>query len=101
MHKHRLLRSKRLVVATGWLGQFTHLRLIARFLLVIPGLAIPTFSQVFVDDVLIQDKSEWLRPLIVGIILTAFLNGFLTLLQLRFLRRMKIKLVVGMTSRFI
>jgi len=74
---------------------------IAGLLLVIPGLAIPAFSQAFVDNVLIEGRSDWLRPLIIGIILTAILNGFLTLLQLQFLRRMKIKLAVGMSSRFL
>lgn len=75
--------------------------LLAGFLLVIPGLAIPAFSQVFVDNILIQGRDEWLRPLIIGMIFTALLNGCLTLLQLQFLRRMKIKLAVGMMSRFV
>ncbi|NDJ22609.1 NHLP family bacteriocin export ABC transporter peptidase/permease/ATPase subunit [Nostoc sp. B(2019)] len=74
---------------------------IAGLLLVIPGLAIPAFSQAFVDNVLIEGRNDWLRPLILGMILTAILNGFLTLLQLQFLRRMKIKLAVGMSSRFL
>ncbi|MEH2443028.1 NHLP family bacteriocin export ABC transporter peptidase/permease/ATPase subunit [Nostoc sp.] len=74
---------------------------IAGLLLVIPGLAIPAFSQAFVDNVLIEGRSDWLRPLILGMIFTAILNGFLTLLQLQFLRRMKIKLAVGMSSRFL
>lgn len=73
----------------------------AGLLLVIPGLAIPAFSQTFVDHVLIEGRNDWLRPLILGIILTAILNGFLTLLQLQFLRRLKIKLAVGMSSRFL
>ncbi|MCW5317731.1 NHLP family bacteriocin export ABC transporter peptidase/permease/ATPase subunit [Nostoc sp. KVJ3] len=75
--------------------------IIAGLLLVIPGLAIPAFSQAFVDNVLIEGRSDWLRPLILGMIFTAILNGFLTLLQLQFLRRMKIKLAVGMSSRFL
>lgn len=74
---------------------------IAGLLLVIPGLAIPTFSQMFVDNVLIEGRDDWLGALIIGILLTAVLNGFLTLLQLQFLRRMKIKLAVGMSSRFL
>jgi ATP-binding cassette, subfamily C, bacterial len=74
---------------------------IAGLLLVIPGLAIPAFSQAFVDNVLIEGRNDWLRPLILGMIFTAILNGFLTLLQLQFLRRMKIKLAVGMSSRFL
>lgn len=74
---------------------------LAGLLLVIPGLAIPTFSQMFVDNVLIEGRDDWLRPLIIGILFVAVLNGFLTLLQLQFLRRMKIKLAVGMSSRFL
>ncbi len=75
--------------------------ILAGFLLVIPGLAIPVFSQVFVDQVLIENRSDWLRPLILGMILTSVLSGLLTLLQLRFLRRMKIKLSISMSSQFL
>jgi NHLM bacteriocin system ABC transporter peptidase/ATP-binding protein len=74
---------------------------LAGLLLVIPGLAIPTFSQMFVDNVLIEGRDDWLRPLVLGILLVSVLNGFLTLLQLQFLRRLKIKLAVGMSSRFL
>ncbi|BAU12366.1 ABC transporter related [Leptolyngbya sp. NIES-3755] len=73
----------------------------AGLLLVIPGLALPAFSQAFVDNVLIEGRDDWIRPLILGILFTSVLNGFLTLLQLQFLRRMKIKLAVGMSSRFL
>lgn len=75
--------------------------IVAGFFLVIPGLALPVFSQVFVDNVLVQNKQEWLRPLLLGMILTAILNSLLSLLQLKFLRRMKIKLSVSMSSKFL
>lgn len=71
------------------------------FLLMIAGLAIPVFSQVFVDEILIQGRQHWLRPLLLGMVLTAILQGLLTLLRLRYLRRLKIKLAVGMSSRFV
>jgi len=74
---------------------------LAGLLLVVPGLATAAFSRVFVDDVLVQNREEWLRPLIIGILFTGVLNGFLTLLELQFLRRMKIKLSVSMSSRFL
>ncbi|KYC42262.1 NHLP family bacteriocin export ABC transporter peptidase/permease/ATPase subunit [Scytonema hofmannii PCC 7110] len=73
----------------------------AGFLLVIPGLVSPIFSQVFVDNILVENRQDWLRPLLLGMILTTILDGLLTLLQLRFLRRMKIKLSVSMSSRFL
>ncbi|BAY50287.1 ABC transporter-related protein (plasmid) [Scytonema sp. HK-05] len=69
--------------------------------LVIPGLAMPAFSQVFVDDILVKGREEWVHPLILGIIFIAILNGLLTRLQLQLLRRTKIKLSVGMSSRFL
>ena len=74
---------------------------LAGLLLVIPGLAMAAFSRIFVDDVLVQNREDWLRPLIIGILFAGVLNGFLTLLELQFLRRMKIKLSVGMSSRFL
>jgi NHLM bacteriocin system ABC transporter peptidase/ATP-binding protein len=75
--------------------------MLAGLLLVIPGLAMPTFSQVFVDSILIERRAEWLRPLIIGMVITAAVTGLLTLLQLQFLRRMKIKLSIGMSSQFL
>jgi ATP-binding cassette subfamily C protein len=71
------------------------------FLLVLPGLAMPTFSQVFVDQVLIQGREDWLRPLIFGMLFTAVITGLLMRLQLQLLRRMKIKLSMGMSSKFL
>ncbi|NJR18244.1 MAG: NHLP family bacteriocin export ABC transporter peptidase/permease/ATPase subunit [Calothrix sp. CSU_2_0] len=74
---------------------------LAGFFLVLPGLAMPTFSQFFVDQVLIQNREDWLRPLIFAMFFTAVLSGLLTRLQLQLLRRMKIKLAMGMSSKFI
>ena len=74
---------------------------LAGFLLVLPGLAMPTFSQVFVDQILIQGREDWLRPLIFGMLFTAAITGLLTRLQLQLLRRMKIKLSMSMSSKFL
>ncbi|MCU0525599.1 MAG: NHLP family bacteriocin export ABC transporter peptidase/permease/ATPase subunit [Elainella sp. Prado103] len=70
-------------------------------LLVLPGLAMPTFSQVFVDQVLIQNREDWLRPLIFAMLFTALLTGLLTRLQLQLLRQLRIKLAMSMSSQFI
>ncbi|WP_414543917.1 NHLP family bacteriocin export ABC transporter peptidase/permease/ATPase subunit [Nostoc sp. CCY0012] len=75
--------------------------LIAGFFLTIIGLAIPVFSQIFVDEILVEQRQHWLRPLILAMAITAGLQGWLTLLRLRYLRRLKIKLAVGMSSRFL
>jgi ATP-binding cassette, subfamily C, bacterial len=75
--------------------------LVAGFLLVIPRLVVPVFSQVFVDYILLENRSEWLRPLIWGMTVTAVLQWVLNLMQLRYLRQLKIKLSVGMSSQFL
>jgi NHLM bacteriocin system ABC transporter peptidase/ATP-binding protein len=74
---------------------------IVGFLLVLPGLAMPAFSQVFIDQILIQGREDWLRPLVIGMMFTAILTGLLTRLQLQLLRRMQIKLAMSMSSQFL
>ncbi|MDZ7966137.1 MAG: NHLP family bacteriocin export ABC transporter peptidase/permease/ATPase subunit [Nostoc sp. DedSLP03] len=75
--------------------------LVAGFLLTLVGLAVPVFSQVFVDEILVQGRQHWLRPLLLAMAIAAILQGVLTLLRLRYLRRLKVKLSVGMSSRFL
>lgn len=75
--------------------------LVAGFFLTLVGLAVPVFSQVFVDDILVQQRHDWLRPLLLGMAIATVLQGSLTLLRLRYLRRLKIKLAVSMCSRFL
>ncbi|MHC5721855.1 MAG: ABC transporter transmembrane domain-containing protein, partial [Nostoc sp.] len=75
--------------------------LLAGFLLTLVGLAVPVFSQVFVDEILVQGRQHWLRPLLLAMAIAAVLQGVLTLLRLRYLRRLKVKLSVEMSSRFL
>ncbi|MEH2084215.1 MAG: NHLP family bacteriocin export ABC transporter peptidase/permease/ATPase subunit [Nostoc sp.] len=75
--------------------------LVAGFLLTLVGLAVPVFSQVFVDEILVQGQQHWLRPLLLAMAIAVVLQGVLTLLRLRYLRRLKVKLSVGMSSRFL
>jgi ATP-binding cassette, subfamily C, bacterial len=65
------------------------------------GLVIPVFSQVFVDEVLIQGRRAWLLPLLWSMGLAGVLQAAITLLRLRYLRKLKVKLNVGMSSRFL
>ena len=69
--------------------------------MVLPGLVIPVFQKIFVDDILIQGSRTWLRPLILAMIVTALVRGLLTLLQQRGLLRMEMKLALGASSRFL
>lgn len=84
----------------GSLGAILY-SVLAGFLLVLPGLALPVFTQVFIDSVLVRGQRDWLFPLLMGMLLTAILQGLLTQLQLRYLRRLRLKLAAGMSSRFL
>lgn len=75
--------------------------ILAGFLLVIPGILLPVFSQIFIDRILIEGRWHWLRPLLLGMGGTILVQGSLYLLQLRYLRRLRIKLAVGMSGRFL
>jgi NHLM bacteriocin system ABC transporter peptidase/ATP-binding protein len=71
------------------------------FLMVAPGIVAASFSKIFVDDILVQHLTGWLRPLLVGMAATALVRLILTLLQQSLLLRLQTKLSVVMTSRFL
>ncbi len=69
--------------------------------LVIPGLAIPTFTKVFVDDILIGGSKNWLGPLLAGMAVAALLRAGLTALQSHYLMRAQMKMAIATTGRFL
>lgn len=69
--------------------------------LIIPGIIIPGFSKVFVDEVLIQNTKSWLTPLLIGMGATALFRAAVTALQQSLLLRLQTKLAVVMVSRFL
>ena len=75
--------------------------LLAGLLLTLPRLAVPAFTQVFVDEVLVQNRNDWLRPLLLGMVFTALLQGLLSRLRQTYLRRLMIKMSVAMSGQFV
>lgn len=73
----------------------------AGFFLVLPALVLPALSRLFVDSVLGAGQLEWLPYILLGLLAVAGVEGWLTVLQRRYLRSLRIKLAVGMTSRFV
>lgn len=67
---------------------------------VIPGLAIATFSKVFVDDVLIPRSSSMVVPLLIGLGLAAVLQAAITWMQQICLGRMEVKLSMVTSMHF-
>lgn len=74
--------------------------ILASLALVIPGLMIPVFSQVFVDDYLIGRLDGWVKPLLLGMALTALVRGMLIWLQQKYLLRLEMHLSMTSSSAF-
>lgn len=73
---------------------------LAGIFLVLPSLAAAAFTSIFVDNLLIDRRVTWLRPLLVAMAAVVVVQSSLKLLQLTYLRRLKIALAARMTSRF-
>ena len=69
--------------------------------LVLPGIVIPAFAQVFVDGIVQNHQDRWLVPLVLAMAVTATMRGLLTLAQQRVLVRLETKLAVVGASSFV
>ena len=69
--------------------------------LVLPGVVVPVFSKLFVDEVLIGDNRGWLAPLLTGLALTALLRAAILGLRQHYQLRLEVKLGLTMASRFL
>jgi NHLM bacteriocin system ABC transporter peptidase/ATP-binding protein len=74
--------------------------LLVSIALVIPGIVIPTFTKIFVDSYLVQGMSDWLKPLLLGMVITAAARGLLTFLQQYYLMRLETKLSLIASAQF-
>jgi NHLM bacteriocin system ABC transporter peptidase/ATP-binding protein len=74
---------------------------IASLAMVIPGLAIPVFSQVFIDSYLISRLDSWVKPLLLGMALTALLRAALVWLQQSYLLRLETRLALASSADFL
>lgn len=74
--------------------------LLATLALVIPGLVIPIFAKIFVDEILVQKLDNWVMPLLIAMGVTALLRGGLTWLQQSLLTRLETKIAITQASRF-
>jgi NHLM bacteriocin system ABC transporter peptidase/ATP-binding protein len=74
--------------------------LLCGLLLVVPGLVVPTFARVFVDEFLVADRAYVVRPLLIGMAVTAAVTIALTWLQEYYLLRLETKLALQTSSRF-
>jgi NHLM bacteriocin system ABC transporter peptidase/ATP-binding protein len=69
--------------------------------LVIPGLVIPTFSKIFIDDILIGGKETWLRALVWGIVITGLIQLVLSWLQNYYLLKLQTRIAITSAGKFL
>jgi NHLM bacteriocin system ABC transporter peptidase/ATP-binding protein len=68
--------------------------------LVIPGMVIPVFGRVFIDEILVSHRESWVMPLFVGMALTAVLRAVLKGFEQYYLLRIETKMALATTARF-
>jgi len=88
--KPRLTASKQAVA---------FIALIALFL-VIPGLVLPTFTRIFIDEILTNGRQDWLVPVLWGMGITVLAQGALTWLREWYLNRWEAKLAIASSAKF-
>lgn len=73
---------------------------IAGLALVLPGLVAPSFTRVFVDNILIKGLGDWLRPLLILMGVTALVQAALHYLRQHHLLRLETKLALQTSGHF-
>src|SRR5262245_58264417 len=71
------------------------------FVLTIPGLIIPAYTRIYLDNVLGQERLDWYKPVIVALLMTAAFKLAAEMTKYFGLRRLKIHLAASMSASFL
>jgi NHLM bacteriocin system ABC transporter peptidase/ATP-binding protein len=69
--------------------------------LVLPNIVVAAFSRIYIDNVLVNGMTKWLKPLLLVMALTACLKAICTYLQQSALLRLETKLSLTSSSGFL
>ncbi|HHV71395.1 MAG TPA: NHLP family bacteriocin export ABC transporter peptidase/permease/ATPase subunit [Clostridia bacterium] len=87
----------------GWLSgsekTIVYLVLIG-LLMVVPGLISPSLNKIFIDDILLGGKRDWLKPLLWAMGIVVALQAVLTALQQHYLLKMETKIAITNAGKF-
>jgi NHLM bacteriocin system ABC transporter peptidase/ATP-binding protein len=97
-HKPSMLRSLRSRLADSQLA-LIYVMLVG-LMLVIPGLVVPTFTRIFIDEYLVGNRAFMVPPLLLAMGITAVVLMVLNWLQKYYLLRLETKLSLLHSSRF-
>ncbi len=67
----------------------------ATLLLIVPGLALPAFSRIFIDEIVVAGRQDWFAPFALALALVAALQGLLTAFQQTMLVRLETRLAIA------
>ena len=68
--------------------------------MIIPGLAVPVFNQIFLDDILTMKRADWIKTLLATMAGTVIFTGFLNWLRASVLTVWQKKLTLVDSSKF-
>lgn len=68
--------------------------------LVIPTMVIPVFTSIFIDKFLVGRLDNWLKPLLIGMVVTTLLRMGLTWLEGYYLLRVQTQIALASASKF-
>lgn len=71
------------------------------FLYFVPGFVYPIFSRFFIDEILVKDSLNLLKPLLVAMLITCVINTMMQAVQNTVLMRFQARLSLSSASRFI
>ncbi len=97
-HRYNLWKGLRERLA----GERASLRLIVglTLLLVLPSLAVPVFSKIFVDKVLVAGHVDWALPVLLAMALTLVIHCSAVWMQQHYILKLQTKLTLTSSSRF-
>lgn len=75
--------------------------ILASLFLVIPGLIVPSFTQIFIDQFLINGRANFVMPLLLAMGLVFVVNSALIFIQQYYLLRLETKLALATSSKFL
>ena len=71
------------------------------FLMVIPGIMFPVLLQVFLDEIILEGRVDWARPVMMAMFAAILLGLALRYLQMNSLRRLRLNLTIKLSSQFL
>lgn len=74
--------------------------IIAGLFLIVPGIIVPTFTRIFVDNILVNKMLSWWTPFSIALLLTIFIQIILKWLQQNYLLRLRTKMALVNSVKF-